>query len=224
MNLIFQLTKKGQRKSCAFAAYCTASLLAQILLSVFIAIYIVWNAIADVPPATMRNLMILLIIYSFVLVLLWIFYYRRILQKDNRLANGVITFHCSLTPRYVWFYNDEQPELNCSANYGDFRKVLTVGKNIFFSADIGRNMLFFMIPAGAFQSSQQFKEAKKYIKNAVKEQQRAELKTPVLGHFFRGLFGAWFRHILFGLKMFMVLLAVWFVFLLVMAAAVELKK
>lgn len=224
MNLKFQLTKKGQRKSCSFAAYCTAGLAAQLLLAVFIVIYIIWNVIADAPPVTLRNLMILFIIYAAVFVLLLIFYYRRILQKDNRLAKGIPTYHCSLTPGYIWFYSDEQPEFNCSVHYGDFRKILTVGENIFFSSDIGRNMLFFMVPSEAFQSSQQFKEVKSYIKNAVKEQQRPELKTSVLGHFFHGLFGAWFRHMLFGLKMLVVFLAVWFIFLLVMAIAVELKK
>lgn len=99
-----------------------------------------------------------------------------------------------------------------------------MGQNIFFSIDNGRKTLTYMIPAEAFSSLQQYKDVKKYIKKAVKEQQRPENKTSVLGQFFRAMFGAWFRYVLFMLKMAMIWLLVGGGFLLIIAVLAELKK
>ena len=81
----------------------------------------------------------------------------------------------------------------------------------------------FIIPPDAFHSLEQYKAVKKYIKEAVREQQNSELKTPVLGHFFHSMLGAWFSHIQILLKMFVVWLAVVFGFLLIMAVIGALK-
>lgn len=100
MNLSFQLTEKGQKKSCIFTAYCGASLVGQSMLAIFVTIYIAWNIIGDVPPVTLRNLLILFSVYIAVFGLLLVFFYRHTLQKDKRLAKGIPMLHCSLTTRY----------------------------------------------------------------------------------------------------------------------------
>lgn len=92
------------------------------------------------------------------------------------ISENCLTFQSSGSeagPETVWFSR--------------VKKMTVWRRNIYFWYSQPQRMMFVMIPAHAFPSTEQYRACKKQLRQAVKRQQRPEMRRTLLGSFSRGL-------------------------------------
>ena len=225
MELKYEETGRDRRRMLWYGAFHAAWRLAQVILVVLVIAYIV---LAELDLAALTLEQVLEVVLGGCATAFFLAapaYYRGAAKRDTvlkkLLQSGPIPVTCTLSERCAVFSAGGMEPV--TAWFCEVERIAVRRRNILFCVGRGGRAFFFMIPAAAFGSREQFRAVRSRLKKAVRQQQRPEVRRTVVGSFLRGAGRGVWGYLRSCLKLFLFVVIAWFALLLVMQVAVMIK-
>lgn len=184
----YQMTSKIRKKFLLFMSFNYANVLGQILIVLWLLVMVVLCGLRIFSPNLSETFGYHLLAYGLIFLLVMFKRYHSLLKNSPPLTDILPTLSFTLMPNYIRFYNNRDQDGERLIYYQDMGPIVSVGHNLFFWAQWKGGRIYYFIPSEVFESSGEFKEAKKYLADKVRQLGRPELKSEnsVLGAFFMG--------------------------------------
>ncbi len=222
----YEITDKDLKKQMVFAAAQTTALFAQVLLCLAISIRLVVFGVIWPLRFTWTEVILEVLLYWFIRLFMTGFLARRYIQALHRSDSGrkdkENSYSCCLDTYGIRFEKVNSESIDM-VFYRDIVRIVFRGKSIFLNVDAGEKTRFYIIPASAFLSDADYKEAKIHLKASVKKLQNPRHKKSVFRSWAGGIATVYFDYLKACLKLFLGVVLVFALTVAVMYVATCLK-
>ena len=227
MYLRYRITEGDVKRQLKFGAFQSAWMAEQIGLCFAVLLYVILAALSVAPPVTWRNLLIAASVGVVVFAVLYGKVYQSFLNtspllEDIKRGKGPVIL-CSFNKTYISFSSEGDGGINDIARYCDISRMKAPKSGIYLMVNENKRTRFFFIPSTAFSTKQDYKEAKQFLKAAVKEYRRPETKGSIFGSFAKGMAKGYLKYVSSCLKLLLVVIIAFAVLLVIMQVMLLLK-